>query len=1439
MRRIQQQGARVFSGWLSSLILVLVMASGAFGSQVPSEEPTFMIETYGSQEPTFMIETYGLVDPARFGETTMVPAWIDFAEEWKTAKITFVSKNAPFQLEEITLGEGGYGYDFYIPVTINSEGRYDFKGTITVEAKDGELFYNGQSTWTNRADSFGVFAFEGEVFFAGDSGRAMSKLAHRDLLKSNSEYASLIAKRKGIEQGTLAAKLSEDEDARIKELFDEAVDKVYKKYGAKYPTKKSPTSFFKTLSVKPQKGEKVNLEVNFPINGDYTKFLPLDGAKITVYNSANDKQIATGVLDGGAFSFVSPDNNLSFTAKVTAQHNKDGIKFDIHAADRGIIEIGFQDTNIFNIGEVENNDNELLDIRDYEAKSWSVFQAILELERLSKTVLNFNKDTHTVLVDLDRSSYTSSTGTIKIAKNRYFNWDTIAHEFSHAIADETKSTIAQGGAHIFGINQYDLPCDGDRSNSATCKNKEASLKLAFNEAYATWLGVSLLKNSSYKKTIEGVDDDIYQGGATYSLEQIKDIKAFGEDAELAISNLLWDIVDDDPEPNQRALCKNGCEDAVRIPLREVFDSALKGKKISSVSGFYNEIYKRYASSSPTSVFKSAGNVKPEIVERTHQLGAIFAEFGIAPHINEKDNSIKLQSVYESTPAPLTLKWKQLKTGTMPGLDKFEILFFNAGKDKLLYKIVINELKADIDTYSYTFSNNDISGLKKAFSQSNPVKVHIIVKGIASGKGAEKGAIETGPYYGNLASFDVGNRHAAITVDSSGSNTSTDPSNLRKTAANQMLCGLAGADQSSGNADARLYSVAAYDFDSGVKTLSDFAPPSDLCAAQIFNRIDSSGGTDIAAAINVAVGALNSASGTATVPFPNQKRLYALTDMENGGGMQPVTNSLKNASTYGVQVNIGHLQPLNTGYSLLSSSALEINGDLISVMRARVPFDDVIEAILETGGSYAIIQDARSQEAWAQLMLYLSEHDPDTLTEIPLPFNVQYYGLAKRGKQTPSFLITPPVSGIVTISVDNKNGFTPNIKVDDYGYQEYEGGLYKLSFNAYAGRQYRVTISDNLYDSGLYSIVANIESAPISSLPLPKTSLITTGATISDNGEVLVWGFRGSGQQGAGKLSVASNAKPAKAEGLRNIVGLTGGAYHLIALDQDGALYGWGQSGYGETGCKPDTGIYVTTPCKVLSGIVQVAAGEYFTIALSADGKVYTWGHNLYGQLGNGSSKNSQTPIVIDLNGEKTRLIGAAYEGAFAVTENNRVYAWGDNEASGLGFKGTNYGVQKIVRTPVHITNLDQYASKIVYIAGGNGWGEALLDDGRVIGWGVQASLGQGTTKTSLSSPDPIVILDNVKSLFARYVGSVALTNDGTVYTWGQTGGSAFKHIYGESPTAHIVNGVVSDIGGGKEHIFYKTESGDLYGVGYNDLYKLNLNKLGGIVDWEGERVEVE
>ena len=407
-------------------------------------------------------------------------------------------------------------------------------------------------------------------------------------------------------------------------------------------------------------------------------------------------------------------------------------------------------------------------------------------------------------------------------------------------------------------------------------------------------------------------------------------------------------------------------------------------------------------------------------------------------------------------------------------------------------------------------------------------------------------------------------------------------------------------------------------------------------------------------------------------------------------------------------------------------------------------------------------------------------------------------------------LTDPVAGDWNLKVEGIGEFTIN-----------------AFSSSYSAKPEYVATTEN---SGRAWVITQPPSPRSGLIPVSGT-LITTGTALSKSGKPVIWGFRGSSQQGNGRRVITSYEKPETVNSLNQIVSLVGGAYHLLAMDQDGNVTGWGQSGYGETGCNE---VYPSTPCKVLGNAVQIATGEYFSIALDKDGRVWTWGHNLYGQLGNGRFDNSRTPIIVNLRGEKARLIGGAYEGAFAVTEEGNVWAWGDNEASGLGFQGPSYGIQSIVRTPTRIPNLKEYAKRMTYIAGGNGWGEALLDDGTVIGWGLHASLGQGTMLTSISGPEPVIVMHNVKHLFARYVGSVALTTEGQIFTWGQTGGSAFPFIYGASPIQRNSVGPVTDIGGGKEHIFYKTEDGAMYGVGYNDLNKLSVDRCcAPSVEWPG------
>ena len=73
-------------------------------------------------------------------------------------------------------------------------------------------------------------------------------------------------------------------------------------------------------------------------------------------------------------------------------------------------------------------------------------------------------------------------------------------------------------------------------------------------------------------------------------------------------------------------------------------------------------------------------------------------------------------------------------------------------------------------------------------------------------------------------------------------------------------------------------------------------------------------------------------------------------------------------------------------------------------------------------------------------------------------------------------------------------------------------------------------------------------------------------------------------------------------GLSSVVGISVGAYHLLALKGDGTVVEWGQNNYGQE----------TVPAG-LSEVTAIAAGSYHTVALKSDGTVVAWGSNSYSQ----------------------------------------------------------------------------------------------------------------------------------------------------------------------------------------------------------------------------------
>ena len=83
--------------------------------------------------------------------------------------------------------------------------------------------------------------------------------------------------------------------------------------------------------------------------------------------------------------------------------------------------------------------------------------------------------------------------------------------------------------------------------------------------------------------------------------------------------------------------------------------------------------------------------------------------------------------------------------------------------------------------------------------------------------------------------------------------------------------------------------------------------------------------------------------------------------------------------------------------------------------------------------------------------------------------------------------------------------------------------------------------------------------------------------------------------------------------------------HSFAVaDGTGEVYQWGQIAGSEKAP-------ARAPAKLrgIRGVVALAAGAFHAIALQDDGRVLSWGNGDYGQLGLGLPVNEDAPVVVE------------------------------------------------------------------------------------------------------------------------------------------------------------------------------------------------------------------
>ncbi|MDY0177559.1 MAG: FG-GAP-like repeat-containing protein, partial [Lentisphaeria bacterium] len=147
----------------------------------------------------------------------------------------------------------------------------------------------------------------------------------------------------------------------------------------------------------------------------------------------------------------------------------------------------------------------------------------------------------------------------------------------------------------------------------------------------------------------------------------------------------------------------------------------------------------------------------------------------------------------------------------------------------------------------------------------------------------------------------------------------------------------------------------------------------------------------------------------------------------------------------------------------------------------------------------------------------------------------------------------------------------------------------------------------------------------------------------------------------------------------------------------------------------------------------------FSLGLDFQGRVWSWGNNRFGQLGQGTYENNDILEAQMLPPFPSPVIAIAcgYRHALALCENGQVYAWGDNRQGQVGMgdgDGDGQLDQEIVAAPYALPGLDN----VICIAAAARHSLALTEDEQLYGWGDNES-GQINARTSAAMWTPTLV----------------------------------------------------------------------------------------------------
>jgi peptide/nickel transport system permease protein len=278
--------------------------------------------------------------------------------------------------------------------------------------------------------------------------------------------------------------------------------------------------------------------------------------------------------------------------------------------------------------------------------------------------------------------------------------------------------------------------------------------------------------------------------------------------------------------------------------------------------------------------------------------------------------------------------------------------------------------------------------------------------------------------------------------------------------------------------------------------------------------------------------------------------------------------------------------------------------------------------------------------------------------------------------------------------------------------------------------------------------------------------------VSNDGKVYVWG----------KPKISRSIDASKLPmGMGKVVKVAAGYDHVIALDANGDVWGWGSDRLKQS--------KVPEEVEALKNIKDIAAGYQCSFVITEDGYVYFFGNDAINDFKANNEYQGQiskvavsSDAVLGLTfdgravylGKQTNAysrvpenmgkvvdIAATAATMAAVNDEGKVFVWGNVSSYGEG-------------------SVPETDSKIVSLQGGRYHYTALTDSGDVVAWGAN-----GYKQAEV----PGKVTDaNIKAVYTGFYQNYAITDEGTLLTWGLKGYPLGTDDLGRDILNRLING---------------------------------------------------